>query len=292
MHPKYEETIEKLKLWAYQERTIHGVLVLGSQVRPELTGDEWSDLDALLLVDNPQFLLQTDTWLTCFGETVCMTVEENYLDWLQLTWIVKRVLFADNRTVDFSILPYDRIDDVLPLNAEIHVRGYQVIYDDHDDLIASKVEATLANVHENPPQVPTENELNRLVRTLMFYLIYASKKAKRNELWVAVSCINQQISNLLLELIEYHVATISKESTLISYEGRFLEQRIDPGIQGELSRCFAKYDTDDAIRTIDHVIETIYRLTKDICDRNKYPFDQCLFEQIWKLYHEIFQQQR
>jgi hypothetical protein len=51
-----------------------------------------------------------------------MTAEESYLDWLQLTWIAKRVLFADNRTADFSILPYDRVDDVLQLNAEIHAR--------------------------------------------------------------------------------------------------------------------------------------------------------------------------
>jgi aminoglycoside 6-adenylyltransferase len=288
MHQTYEETVEKLKMWACQERAIHGVILLGSQVRQEFAGDEWSDLDVLLLVDNPQFLFQTDIWLTYFGETLCMTVEESRLDWLQLTWTVKRVLFTDNRVVDFSILPYDRVDDVLSLNAEIHVNGYQVIYEDHANLIASKIGATLANLHENPLKVPTEDELNRVVSSLLFYLIYASKKIKRNELWVAVSCINQQVSALLLELIEYHIATISKNSNRICYEGRFLEQRIDPGIQAELSGCFTKYVAEDAIRTVGHVIETTRHLTKDICEENSYPFEERLFERTRDLSHEIF----
>ena len=36
-----------------------------------------------------------------FGEIVCVIVEESKLDWIHLTWSVKRVLFADNRTVVF-----------------------------------------------------------------------------------------------------------------------------------------------------------------------------------------------
>jgi len=111
------------------------MLALGSQVRQDFAGDEWSDLDILLLVDNPQVLLNGDAWLTNLGEVVCAIIEETSLNWLSLTWIVKRVLFTDNRTVDFSILPYERVDDVLSLNAEIHANGYQILYDDHPGLI-------------------------------------------------------------------------------------------------------------------------------------------------------------
>ena len=287
MHQLYQETLEKLKTWACRESMIHSVLVLGSQVREEFAGDEWSDLDVLLLVDDPQVLCKTNTWFAHLGEAVCMTVEETPLDWLHLTWIVKRVLFADNRAVDFSILPYDRVDDVLSINAEIHANGYQVIYDDHPDLIRSKVEATLLTLQENRPGVPTQEELYRVVETLLFQLIFACKKVRRNELWVALSCINQQVSRLLLELIEYQVASASKESQRICYEGRFLEQRITPALQGELAGCFTKYDAGDAIQTAGHLVEITSELTKEICEENSYPFDESLFERIRRLYHEI-----
>lgn len=224
--------------------------------------EKWSDLDVLLLVDNPRIFLETDTWLAFLGEIVCTTVEETTLDWLHLTWAVKRVLFVDNRTVDFSIMPYDRVDDVLLLNAEIHTNGYQVIYDDHASLMTSKIEATLAAVKETPPRLPTEDELRRAIGDLLFQLIFACKKIKRNELWVAISCINQQISNRLLELIEYHAASVNKTSQRIWYDGRFLEQRIHPGILEELPQCFAKYDALDAIRTAGRLIEITAILQK------------------------------
>ena len=107
MHPKYDETIDKLRTWSQQERNIHCALILGSQVSTEFEGDGWSDLDVLLLVDDPQVFIQTRSWLAIFGEIVCVTVDETALDWVQLIWYVKRVLFADNRALDFSILPYD-----------------------------------------------------------------------------------------------------------------------------------------------------------------------------------------
>ncbi len=288
MHPKYTETLTQLKTWAQQTPTVHGLVVLGSQVRKEFAGDEWSDLDVLLLVDDPRDLLQDDTWLAPFGEVVCLIVEETSLEWLHLTWSVKRVLFADNRTVDFSMMPYDRLDDVLALNAEIHVNGYQVVYDEHPDALAAKIEATLATLKEEPPRIPTEAELRRTIHSLLFQLVFACKKIKRGELWVAVSCINQPINTLLLQLIEFYTASVAKTSPRIRYEGRFLEQRIPPDLAAQLPRCFAKYEACDAIQTAYHLLDFTRYLAQGICAVNHYPFDARPFDQVRVLYHEMF----
>ena len=53
MHPKYDETVDKIIAWSKRDSNIKGSLILGSQVRNELEGDEWSDLDVLLLADKP-----------------------------------------------------------------------------------------------------------------------------------------------------------------------------------------------------------------------------------------------
>lgn len=281
--------VKRLKAWAEQESKVHSALILGSQVREEFEGDEWSDLDVLLLVDDPQVFLQTDTWLTFFGEAVCVTVEETQLDWIRLSWAVKRVLFADNRTVDFSILPYDRVDDVLSINAEIHVHGYQIIYDDGSNRLASKIEATLKHVEVTFPKIPSEAKLHQTVNDLLFQLMFACKKIKRKELWVAVSCINQEISRRLLDLIEFHTASIGIVSQYIYYDGRFLEQRTRPDILEQLTNCFAKYNVPDAIQTAGHILNTAQYLTKEICEAHHYPFDDYPFDKTRKLFHDMFE---
>lgn len=289
MHPKYNETIGKLRTWSHQEKAIQGTLILGSQVRSEFEGDEWSDLDVLLLVDNPDVFMQTDTWLPFFGDIVCVTVEETLLYWVDLTWSVKRVLFSDNRAVDFCILPTNRVDDVLSINAEIHAHGYEVIYDANMNLLKSRIETTLANVKEESPKIPTEDELKQLINDLLFQLMFTCKKIKRNELWVAVSTINQLVSSKLLQLIEYHNASVTKNSHIIHYDGRFLEQRICQYILNKLPLCFAKYDVTDAIQTVEHLFDTTYFLSKDICKENDYSFNQDQFDKIRKLYSGMFE---
>jgi len=287
MHSKYHETVEKLRIWSQREDNIHGALILGSQAREEFKGDEWSDLDVLLLAADPPLLLQNDTWPDFLGEIVCAIIEETPLGWLDLAWSTKRVLFADNRAVDFSIMPYDRVDDVLALNAEIHAYGYTTIYD--DCAMTSKIEATLADVKSAPPKVPTQDELHQTVNDFLFQLMFACKKIKRQELWVAVRCINQHINNRLLELIEYHTASVATTSQSIRYEGRFLEQRVHPSVLERLPHCFAKYDVADVIKTANYLLDTAQYLVKDICEENEYPFNECPFAQIRKLYAEMFE---
>ena len=290
MHPKYSQTIDILKTWSQQEKAVRCAIVLGSQVREEFSGDAWSDLDVLLIVDTPHVLLQTDAWLAFLGEIACVVAEETPLDWLHLTWSVKRVLFADNRTVDFSIMPSDRLDDVLSINAEIHAQGYQVIYDAHPNEVASKIEATLTalKIGSPAPVMPTEEDVRRMVNALLFQLIYACKKIKRNELWVAVSCINQQVSNQLLQLIEFYAASTASTPQPIRYEGRFLENRISHDLAEKLSNCFAKYDIRDAIQTVRHILDLTLWLSKAICEIYHYPFDAAQFAMIRALYADMF----
>jgi aminoglycoside 6-adenylyltransferase len=288
MHKSYDGTIEHLKSWCRQEKDIQAALILGSQVRKSNAGDEWSDLDLLLFVDEPEKFVQSGEWFKFLGETLCLKIEETNLDWIHLTWRVVRILFTDNRCIDFSIIPYNRIDDALAINAEIHAHGYEVLYDAFGNLVASKIEATLGDLKELQPEYPTENEIVRLVQRLMFQLIYAGKKIKRNELWVAVSCINQSINQDLLQLIEHHAALTPQKPQQIAYEGRFLEQRISGKVRGKLPYCFAEYDSQHAAQTIGCLIDIISELSKDISDERGYHFDSALFEGIRKLHTEMF----
>ena len=178
------------------------------------------------------------------------------------------------------------------MNAEIHAHGYEIIYDAHPNMLTVKVETSLAKVKESHQGPPTGAELQQIINTLLFELLFAAKKIKRNELWVAVSHINQPINKLLLQLIEFHTASITKTSQGIRYDGRFLEQRIPQAVLEKLPLCFAKYDVFDAIQTIEHLLEMTYSLSKEICEAQNYPFEAKQFDRTRKLYVEIFENER
>jgi hypothetical protein len=163
-----------------------------------------------------------------------------------------------------------------------------VIYDAHPKILTEKVEATLAGLKTETPQPPTEDELQKIINQLLFQLIFAGKKIKRQELWVAVSTINQQVSHLLLQLIEFHTVTVVKESQGIRYEGRFLEQRISPTIVDRLPLSFAKYDILDAIRTIAQLLNISRSLVKEICETQNYACNADQFDKTQKLFDDMF----
>jgi aminoglycoside 6-adenylyltransferase len=71
MHPQYAETIDQIRDWSRTNPNIEGVVIIGSQVRESLPADQWSDLDLMVLVNDPPALLDENGWLPTFGQPVC-----------------------------------------------------------------------------------------------------------------------------------------------------------------------------------------------------------------------------
>jgi len=287
MHQKFNETINQVLAWAQADRNIQGVIIIGSQARSTLISDQWSDLDLLVLANDPKGLVTENTWFNRFGNVVCFFDEIVPLHFTNWNWCVKRVLYADNRDVDFSILPYHHLDEVLSVNKDIILKGYRVIYDSGAGQLETKVCALLQTVEKEAAHPPTQQELDAIVRDLLFHVIWAFKKIKRKELWVAVNCINCYMKNLLLRLIEAHNVSTHQRPDTLMYSGRFLEQRTDQEILAKLEYCFTRYDPVDAVETLQHLIDFINTTAKAICERNGYEFDATQFERIQKMYDEM-----
>jgi predicted nucleotidyltransferase len=287
MHDKYVESVNKMIAWAKKDNNIQGVIVLGSQVRKQFTGDEWSDLDFLLLVNNTSVLKNQKNWLDQFGQIVCNSIENVNIQFLKLAWHVDRVLYSDNKIIDFSILPNNRIDDVLLINKDIHSKGYKVIYDTNATILDSKIKETLIDAVYSVNIKISEIKLNTLVNDLIFHINLAYKKIKRNELWVAVAIINSKMNEMLLQLIEYHTVSVTKKTSILSYEGRFLENRTDSIILKKLQNCFTKYDKTDAIDTLGCLLGMVSFIVNDICEVNSSPVKQNQFLIARKLFEEM-----
>lgn len=286
MHPQYAETLERIRTWCKRESNIAGAVIIGSQARRELTADNWSDLDLMLFVHDVAPLLNTRDWLDPFGHAVCIfneTVPLPY-DW---DWHVRRVLYDDYRDIDFSLLPYACLNEVLLVNREIMAKGYGVIYDSAEGELASQIQASIDAMGDTPPFSLTPQDFDNTLNDLLFHIIWAFKKIKRNELWVAVRCINFYIGSLLLRLVEWHNATVSCTSSHISYDGRFLEARTDEAIRERLRYCVTKYDAQDAVDTLGHLLDTAQFLAEQIAEHNGYTWDAGQFEQVNNMYQDM-----
>jgi aminoglycoside 6-adenylyltransferase len=178
------------------------------------------------------------------------------------------------------------LQEVLRVNKDILARGYSVLYDSHPDLLESQIRALMGPADDATPGIPNEAALNNDLNELLFYIVWALKKIKRGELWVAVTCINAHISAVLLRLIDAHN---SRQSMLISYEGRFLEARTDPAIVDRFKTSFTRYDAQDAIRTLGCLVDTVRFISRDNFEANGYPFNPVQFDRIKQLMDEVLQ---
>jgi aminoglycoside 6-adenylyltransferase len=287
LHSKYDETVVKIIAWSQQDGNVEGAIVIGSQVRDELPADEWSDLDVMVLANDPYLLLDEATWMDSFGTPVCVFVEVTELRFASWNWCVKRALYDDHRAVDFSILPYDKLDEVLSVNKGIMSKGYRVLYDSNPDMLDSEIRAVIGTIEEAAPEIPTERELRNDVNNLLFHIIWTFKKIKKGELWVAVRCINTYIRDLLLGLIEFYNASVTKKSGVVMYSGRFLEDRTDSEILGQLKHCFAKYDEQDAIDTLGHLVDVTWFVSKRLFEALGYRLNTEQFEAIRRMHAEM-----
>lgn len=94
-----EPFLTRLLQWARQRPDIAVIALVGSHARGQARPD--SDIDLLLLVENPQVLLEDTAWVRAMGRPLRQEVE----DWGKVTSL--RVWYADGREVEYGLTGLD-----------------------------------------------------------------------------------------------------------------------------------------------------------------------------------------
>ena len=112
--------------WAEEREDVRAVLVVGSQARTEAPADRWSDLDLVLVVEEPARYLDDRDWLDEFGVPVLTFLEQTFEGRRE-----RRVLFETGEDVDFILLPPSAVERLptTPGAAELLARGHRVLVD-------------------------------------------------------------------------------------------------------------------------------------------------------------------
>jgi predicted nucleotidyltransferase len=91
--------IARLAVWLSTRHDVACAMLVGSQARAAQPADEWSDVDIVLVADEPAALLDDSGWLDELGVPLATFVEPTLLGQRE-----RRVLFGDGLDVDFTVL--------------------------------------------------------------------------------------------------------------------------------------------------------------------------------------------
>ncbi|MHB1317345.1 MAG: aminoglycoside 6-adenylyltransferase [Anaerolineae bacterium] len=303
MHQRYVDLIARITAWAEAEPDIQGLVVIGSQGRVDPPPDRWSDLDLMVFAITPGRWLAAGGssasagavldagWLGQFGRPLAVFTEVTPLGGHDWDWSVRRVLYADGRDVDFSILPADRADDAIAMNTGILAWGYQVLYDATGRLDQALRSAVAAVTGETwgaaVPDTIGDAALLEAIQVLLYHVIWALKKLRRGEVWVGAGCLNAFLRPYLLTLIEAHNQAIGAPRGALTYEGRFLEQRTAPDVLALLRPCAMPYDAAAGIPALGALLDLIEALAPAVCAARGLPWDQGACDGVRALYGEM-----
>ena len=226
----------------------------------DLPADAFSDLDLALITTDPDRYLRDAGWLEHIGTPWLTFVERQATG----TGLERRALFEKDLDVDFAILERDEVQKMVtggwpPEISAVLARGFEFILD-KDGLERSMRRDTLG-----PPRarLPTSEEFLSLCSDFLYHAMWAAKKLRRGEHWVAKSSIDCYMKDQLLRMLMWHAHATRGPGYDTWHKGRFLESWADPRVLDELHQAFAHYVEADIRRALSKTVELFRLVAKE-----------------------------
>lgn len=236
MMQSFQGIIDNLARWGQTTNRVHAALIVGSQAREDHPADQYSDLDLILIVNDPNYFVLSDDWLREIGTFHVSFSEPTFAGGKE-----RRVLFDGALDVDFIFLHQDTPERLMETLEDDSIailrRGYRILIDN----IALQSVIPQREPQLSPDTLLPEQDFINLVNDFWYHSIWAAKKIKRGEIWVAKSCVDSYMKQKLLSVIEYHAHALHGREYDTWHGGRFIEEWAEPWIVDKLQVCFSDY---------------------------------------------------
>jgi len=260
---KFQAIIDDFVCWGKSSDRLYAALIIGSEARKDRPADEYSDLDIVMIVDDPVYFLSSDQWLEGIG-SYCFSFVENTLAGGQ----EKRVLFDSALDVDFVILPKDMISDLDSDALAILGRGYNILIDKID----LKNSLPPLVVTKKPYKLVSEQDFINIVNDFWYHTVWTAKKLKRGELWTAKMCLDSYLKWKILPIIECHAHIIHGLDYDTWHRGRFIEEWAEPWVIEELSLCFSRYHKEDIKNALFATMDLFRTIAREVAEKLGYKY--------------------
>ena len=259
----FQTIIDNFIRWGDSCKELYAAFIFGSQARESRPSDEYSDVDILMFVDDPDFFLSSDQWLHDIGDYHVFFAEDSLDGGKE-----RRVLFDGALDVDFLLLPRTKTDDLTGEVLAILQRGYRILIDKIN--LQSRIPPF--DAMNQSYRLPTEQEFGNLANNFWYHTVWAAKKLKRGEIWTAKFCVDSYMKQLLLSLIECHAHVVHGTDYDTWHNGRFIEEWAESWVVEKLSLCFSHYDQEDIKSALLSTMAVFRSVCAEIADKTGYPY--------------------
>jgi aminoglycoside 6-adenylyltransferase len=254
----------RLHGWARGEERILAAVAFGSTERTDRTADAWSDLDLLLVVEDPKPWLDDLAWVDSIGPPWLRFVHAAPIPGIK----VVQVLFEGG--YDADLVPVDRemlaMLQMPEVAAEVFGHGARLVVDRVGALDALLGEAgtfPVASVSAIRP--PDAGEFAETVSTFLYQAVWATKRLRRGERWRAHDDVDDYMRDRLLRMSEWHALARGEQE--VHPESRRLERWVPDDVAVELPATFARYDDATIAEAIVRGHGLFRRLAREVADR-------------------------
>jgi aminoglycoside 6-adenylyltransferase len=282
-----EQILERCIAWAKGESGIQALAIVGSRARNDVVADEWSDLDLIVVVDDPESYLTRTDWLLQIGHPWLTFLEPTPIGGL----LERRVLFDGLHDVDWTFIPVSMVEDWRDHGVPDEVvlvfqRGVRTLLDR-----TGAITEMLASVSTQPrttPTRPTPDQYHHTVNDFLYHVIWCSKKLQRGEVWIAKHSCDGYLKRLLLVMVDWHAQSQHGWALDTWHGGRFLERWAEPEAVRDLPGTFAAYAPADIQRALVATLALFQQLAMTVADNLglHYPEDAHSYVKTWiEQYH-------
>ncbi len=247
----YEKLIGSFVAWAEKETAITSAVVIGSRARTDHPADEWADLDLIVVTRDPARLLAHPDWLEEIGKPVLTFIEDTSNGGEK----ERRVLFDNGLDVDFSVIPYDKIEmmlqpevfaQVVEEMSNVFGRGVRVLLDKEGQV--DRLGELSIRYRAPTPRLPSEGEFLQVVQDFWYHTVWTARHLRRGELWWGGSGLNGRLRDRLFNMMEWQARATKGLDHDTWFRGRFLEEWADPRAVQALGSVLARYGAEDTWR--------------------------------------------
>ena len=262
---RFENIIDNLTESATTSGKFHALIVVGSQARKVQKADEHSDLDIIIIVDDPNYFIISDEWIKNIGVHYV-----SFSDYSIGGGKERRILFDKALDVDFIFLPKNAIKESFEDNVIVDIlkRGYRILVDNIglESLLPQNQE--INQVYS----ILSKQEFQNLTNDFWYHSVWAAKKIIRGEIWTAKYCVDTYMKSKLLSIIECRARIVNGLEYDTWHNGRFIEQWADDWIITELQNCFSHYNKEDIKCALLSTMDLFRTIAAEVAKKGGYDY--------------------